>query len=288
MGQNYAKTAFDYPEPGPPCGSIKTELISTSYLYCLAQHTAEWPEYYCLVDCRPLVAYKKSHIVGARHISEVMDTVHDSTNGVTVIIYDQKPASPNITAFLSKIDSSGSSPTTIYIHGDVFSRFQKMYPVSMSNFTRTEGEQPGPVELLPATARNPAVYMVHRNQFQHCKTTIAYLGCSTVINISSRRLFLKTTAIKLENVQFDNLNEPYDEAIASLAKYINSKPKGFRKGNILLIDETGYDYGTLLIGWYLFQNGCNLEKVCEHLCTKVGELDPWYLDVLRAWADNPN
>lgn len=115
-----------------------------------------------------------------------------------------------------------------------FGRFKSQYKVVLSNFTKTEGEQPGPIELIPATKANPAVYLIHRNQFQHCKTTIAYLGCSTVLNISSRRLFLKTAAIKLENVQFDSTSEPYDEAIAAFEKHVNVKPKSRYKGNILV------------------------------------------------------
>lgn len=53
-----------------------------------------------------------------------------------------------------------------------------------------------------------------------------------------------------------------------------------------LIDETGCDYGSLLVGWYWFQKGHDLEAICQHLTNKMGELDPWYLDVLRAWAES--
>lgn len=104
----------------------------------------------------------------------------------------------------------------------------------MSNFSKTQGEQPGPVELIPATKTNPGVFAIHRNLFQHCKTTLAYLGCSTVINISSRRLFLKTAAIRLENIQFDSVSEPYDEAINTFMRYATEKPRNVLKGNILV------------------------------------------------------
>lgn len=285
MGNHFSKTAFDFPEPGPKCGSMQTQLISFSFFFCLVQHGAEWPDYYCIVDCRSLAAYKKGHVVGAKHATQ-LGSIDEATNGITVVAYDNNETSPGVTAFLSMLGSSGSTPTAIYVVQGSFSKFKKVYKVVVSSFTKTEGEQPGPVELLPATKANPAVYLIHRNQFQHCKTTIAYLGCSTVLNISSRRLFLKTAAIKLENVQFDNTNEPYDEAIAALEKHIKIKPKSHNKGNILIIDETGCDYGSLLVGWYLFQKGFNLEKICEHLSNKVGELDPWYLDVLRAWTES--
>lgn len=39
----------------------------------------------------------------------------DATNGITVVVYDKKETSPNITSFLAKLGTSGSSPTVIYI-----------------------------------------------------------------------------------------------------------------------------------------------------------------------------
>jgi hypothetical protein len=106
--------------------------------------------------------------------------------------------------------------------------------VALHSFTKTEDEFPGPVELIPKTKKTPAVYMIHRNQFHHCKTTIAYLGCTTLINISSRRLFLKTSAIKLENIQFDTMNEPYDEAIEAFERHMGHRSRHRHKGNILV------------------------------------------------------
>lgn len=130
----------------------------------------------------------------------------------------------------------------------------------MTNFPKTQGEQPGPVELIPATKTNPAVYSIHRNLFQHCKSTVAHLGCSTVINISSRRLFLKTAAIRLENIQFDSVNEPYDEAISTFMRYAGDKPRSVTKGNVLV----SYDRELFLSQNELFRNG--LQQFLEYLC----------------------
>lgn len=286
-GPSHAVTNFDYPINGPEFGNIKTKYISRSFLYCLAQHVSEWPEYYALIDCRSRSQFDSCHINGADPVS-LVEPVQDRLNELTVILYGPKPDSPVIHNFLREMSGNGVEPSQVYILDCPFSKFKARYRVVLSTSVRTSTEQPGPIELLACTKQNPAVYCIHRNQFQHCKTTVAMLGCSTVINISSRRLFLKTTAITLENIQFDSANEPYDEAIAVFMKHVNKRPTSNLHGNILLIDETGWDYGTLLVGWYWYKQGHPLEKVCELLATKYGELDPWYTEVLRAWTQEPD
>lgn len=283
MGASYAKSPFDIPEPGPRVGDVSSKLISPSHLYCLVQHVAEWSQYYCFVDCRSLAAYNKSHVVGAEHVDDIEI---DRTNEVMVILYGKNDKAKPIKDFLEQMSTAASAPTAVYVLKGSLSKFKKRYRVAMSHFKPTRGEQPGPLELIPATRKNPAVYCIHRNQFQHCKTTIAYLGCSSVINLSSRRLFLKTAAIRLENIQFDSVSEPYDEAIAIFTRYMSERPRSATKGNILMIDETGCDYATLLIGWWWYKQGFDIEEICEQLTNKMGELDPWYLDVFRAWTES--
>lgn len=240
---------------------------------CKRRRTGIWrfvKQSYCLICMRvSRAAYKKKHVVGAEHIDTVLASLKELTDGATVVVYDAKPNSAKINLFLSKLETSGSSPAAIYIHrseahlvarivlcfenddddgrasgNDVrklcclgtLSRFEKTYAVSMSNFKNIESEHPGPIELLPATARNPAVYIIHRNQFFNSKTMIAHLGCTIIINISSSNLIIKATSITLENVLFNRANEPYDTAIASLAKYINAKPSSVPRNNILVGD----------------------------------------------------
>ena len=234
MGSAPSKTPFDYSEDGPQYGKSKALYISNSFFFCLIQHNLEWPDYYCIIDCRPLYQYIKGHAIGAIQINKISN-IEENTNGFTVVVYSSSGTHKSITEFLSKLEASGSVPTVVYIVKGSFRSFKKYYKVALNTFVKNDVNYPGPLELIPRTRNNPAVYAIHRNQFHYCKTTAAFLGCKSLLNISSRRVFLKTTAIKVDNIQFDNLNEPYDEAIAAFERQIKRNAGVMRKSSNILV-----------------------------------------------------
>merc|ERR1712196_753353 len=155
----------------------------------------------------------------------------------------------------------------------------------MGDFEKTEGQYPGPMEYVPPTKYNPGIYTVQRNKYTKCRSLIAYLRCFNVLNVFSKRLIVNTPGIDLQNVTFDDNNEPYDQAIEALFK-MTGPPNGTKK-NILIIDDTGVDFGPLLCGWFLMSRfKYDVDTVCEYLNNKSTELDQWYTDKLYDWADS--
>lgn len=138
---------------------------------------------------------------------------------------------------------------------------------------------------MPPTKTHVGTYSIHRVHFLRAKSIIARLNCTCIINISSRRLFVKTPGITIENLTFEEDPRPDDPAVKLYLKHAGKKAARKGKHNILVIDESGSDYAAILAGWHLIsQRKVPAANAIESVTARIGFLDPWYTDLLTSWA----
>eukprot|EP00382_Lankesteria_abbotti_P003200 CAMPEP_0113846106 /NCGR_PEP_ID=MMETSP0372-20130328/1124_1 /TAXON_ID=340204 /ORGANISM="Lankesteria abbotti" /LENGTH=311 /DNA_ID=CAMNT_0000815215 /DNA_START=48 /DNA_END=979 /DNA_ORIENTATION=+ /assembly_acc=CAM_ASM_000359 len=268
------------------CTNLSSYSMSSSFLYCMVQHAAEWPDYYVVLDLRNRVAFEKAHIRESLWIGKIPeDAVADHLQGMIVAMVDQRPDSPTCKKFMQVLASEAICPASVYVLNETFEEFRRKYYFVLSNFQPTVGQLPGPIEYVPRTKHSPAIYGLQRDRYPNCKTLVAYLGCTKVLNLSSTRLSVKQKAVTLENVCFTDVSEPLEESVAVLFSFAKPTLANSWRGHIMIIDEPGSHYSALVTGWYLVEScGFNVDAVAQHMSNKSADLDPWYMNTLQHWA----
>eukprot|EP01053_Blabericola_migrator_P002212 Blabericola_migrator_1__2211@NODE_160_length_12527_cov_93_130417_g140_i0_p6_GENE_NODE_160_length_12527_cov_93_130417_g140_i0NODE_160_length_12527_cov_93_130417_g140_i0_p6_ORF_typecomplete_len300_score51_00Rhodanese/PF00581_20/0_049Rhodanese/PF00581_20/1_9e03_NODE_160_length_12527_cov_93_130417_g140_i032744173 len=298
MGLPISKEAFEAPKaypplpdpkpgqpPNPPPSDDPFELqcVSQSRFYCFVQQAAIWPDYYAMYDMRPQKDYDSNHIVGALPRPQPEDDLSWAWD-MLVLLYGKSHSDPEIADFVKRLQECDGPPKGVYILEGPIKKWQKRYKVMMHK-SDTADSLPGPVELVPPTKEFPATYAVHRVHFLRAKSIIARLWCTTIINISSRRLFVKTPGVNVENTAFDDDPNQDDYVVTCYMKYAGKKPSKKGKGNILIIDESGCDYAAILAGWHLIKHrNLPVDSAIASVSTRTGFLDSWYTDILESWV----
>eukprot|EP01071_Lankesteria_metandrocarpae_P007007 Lankesteria_metandrocarpae@DN4551_c1_g1_i2.p1 len=147
---------------------VTPQFTSSSFLYCTAQHTAEWPEYYVIVDIRSKQSYDKSHIPNSLwmgNLSETPSRLADDLHGMIVTVIDSQPMSPNLKVFFAAVARRSIGMSSLYVLDEPFSEFKEKYYFILSDFTATIGQLPGPIEYVPRTKVTPALYGLQRDRF---------------------------------------------------------------------------------------------------------------------------
>eukprot|EP01057_Protomagalhaensia_wolfi_P001890 Protomagalhaensia_wolfi_Nauph_80__1889@NODE_2187_length_1178_cov_33_220369_g1707_i0_p1_GENE_NODE_2187_length_1178_cov_33_220369_g1707_i0NODE_2187_length_1178_cov_33_220369_g1707_i0_p1_ORF_typecomplete_len160_score35_87_NODE_2187_length_1178_cov_33_220369_g1707_i03482 len=155
-----------------------------------------------------------------------------------VLMYGKTHKDPAIEEFIKRLQASDSPPKGIYVLEGPLKKWQKRYKMMMHK-SDTADSLPGPVELVPPTKDFPGTFAIHRVHFLRAKAIIARLWCTTIINISSRRLFVKTPGVNLENTAFDDDPSPDDFVVTCYMKHAGKKPAKKGKGNILVSSRLG-------------------------------------------------
>lgn len=266
---------FDDPFP--------VNVVSPSRFYCQVQQLTIWTDYYIMYDMRGPGEYKKNHIVNAKQAWSPSEGV-DWAWEMVVLIYGNSHTDAGVKKLMDALISGDAPPAQVYILEGPFKYFAKRFKPVLYKSGVAE-YLPGPVELVPPTATNPGTYAIHRVHFLRSKQFTARLKIGTIINISARRLFVKTPGIVVENSAFSSDPAPGDFCVGLYNKYAGMKPKGKGKKNILIIDEPGCDYATILAGYHLVKfRKCREDDVVDSMTQRSGFLDTWYTDVISEWT----
>lgn len=272
------------PRPVPVSDPMDIQCVSQSRFFCFVQQAALWSDYFAVYDQRTPGEYNKNRIVMAQEASPEDDDLEWAWD-MLVLVYGKSHNDPKVNAFVQKLQTCENPPKGIFVLEGSVKKFLKRYPV-VGHKSDCADSLPAPVELVPPTATHPGTYAIHRVHFLRAKAIVSRLYCSTIINVSSRRLFVKSPGINLENTAFDDDPTPEDFVVTAYMKYASQKPKGKGKGNILIIDESGCDYASILAGWHLIKHrNISLEDAIESMTARIGFLDTWYTDVLTSWCE---
>eukprot|EP01054_Gregarina_sp_Poly1_P003108 Gregarina_sp_Poly_1__3107@NODE_1875_length_3154_cov_92_426304_g1216_i0_p2_GENE_NODE_1875_length_3154_cov_92_426304_g1216_i0NODE_1875_length_3154_cov_92_426304_g1216_i0_p2_ORF_typecomplete_len264_score31_17_NODE_1875_length_3154_cov_92_426304_g1216_i07761567 len=220
------------PNPPPSDDPFELQTVSQSRFYCLVQQAAIWPDYYAIYDMRLLKDYNKNHICGANEKPQPDEDLSWAWD-MLVLLYGKTHSDPAIGEFIKRLQECESPPKGVYVLEGAIKKWQKRYKMMMHK-ADTADSLPGPVELVPPTSTHPGTFSIHRVHFLRAKAIISRLWCTTIINISSRRLFVKTPGVNLENTAFDDDPNPDDFVVTVYMKYAGKKPGKKGKGNILV------------------------------------------------------
>lgn len=228
---------------------------------------------------------------------------------MVVLIYSKWHTDTAVSSLVDFLKSSDDPPAGIYVLEGSYSALIKRYRFLDSN-SELASLLPGPFELVPPTAGKSGIYAIHRVNFMRAKSIIGILDCRYFVNISSRRLTVKSGPIQVEHGWFDDDPHPDDFPALAFMKFAKSKPRRKARYNILVrgrevasacrnsisplctvlcflqvIDEVGCDFSVILAGWHLVKDRhIPLRNVKESMTSRIGFLDAWYIDVLSEWC----
>jgi len=262
-------------------------LIDSVMMYNFIQYVELWGGWMIIYDLRQRHQYEKDHIAnavwgwdGSDSPGDFKTRLFDETSYVVVVIYDEFGGiSSNIQNFITTLHLAGTTPTATYFLEDSIDTFRKSFPCMMASNKDKSVSLPGP--YLPIRNEKgspyPSVFVLDEKQLPNAQKWIfRVLKITKVLNMGSAAIIAKKADRIVQNFvtfQAEDLPKIYT---ALLQLYLNTK----KKGNVLIIDREGFDYGTQLCGCLLVRRSEKLEvnDVVDYLGRIRPDMEEKYLD----------